>query len=245
MDLQILGSSSAGNCYLLTNGSETLVLEAGVPLMEVKKAVDFNIRKIVGCCISHEHLDHAKYAIEYMKAGIPVFCSQGTKNRIDNCLYQPTEIFHGKQIKIGNFEIKPFDIIHDAENPFGFLIKHPDCGKGLFLTDTHYSEYSFSGLHFIMVECNYSDRCLSDAILEGRTPAFLRQRIESSHMSLATCKELLSANDLSKVRNIVLIHLSAQNSDPAGFQREVEKMTGINTCVASKGMTVNLSPFLF
>lgn len=56
MVLKCLGSSSAGNCYLLENNEECLVIEAGLPLKEVKKAVDFNVRKINGVVISHGHL---------------------------------------------------------------------------------------------------------------------------------------------------------------------------------------------
>lgn len=56
MKLKVLGSGSSGNCYILENDTEALIIEAGVPFMEVKKALDFNISKIQGVVISHEHL---------------------------------------------------------------------------------------------------------------------------------------------------------------------------------------------
>ena len=56
MYLTCLGSSSNGNCYILQNEDEALILEAGMPFKEVKKALDFNISKVRGVCISHEHL---------------------------------------------------------------------------------------------------------------------------------------------------------------------------------------------
>jgi len=57
MKLQILGSSSKGNGYLLTSsGGEVLIIEAGISLIEVKKTLNFNLSKIAGVCISHEHL---------------------------------------------------------------------------------------------------------------------------------------------------------------------------------------------
>jgi len=56
MLLDVLGSSSKGNCYLLHNDKECLVLETGVPFMEVKKVLNFNISKVVGVCVSHAHL---------------------------------------------------------------------------------------------------------------------------------------------------------------------------------------------
>ena len=56
MKLQVLGSSSAGNGYIIGNDNEVIVIEAGIKLKEIKKALDFNISKIRGVLISHEHL---------------------------------------------------------------------------------------------------------------------------------------------------------------------------------------------
>lgn len=56
MKLKVLGSGSSGNCYILENDTEALIIEAGVLFMEVKKALDFSISKIRGVVISHEHL---------------------------------------------------------------------------------------------------------------------------------------------------------------------------------------------
>ena len=61
MKLKILGSSSSGNCYILDNGNEALIIEAGIKLLDVKKALGWNIRKVVGCLITHQHNDHSKY----------------------------------------------------------------------------------------------------------------------------------------------------------------------------------------
>lgn len=246
MQLKVIGSGSSGNCYLLTNEKETLVIESGVSFLEVKKALDFNISKIVGCIVSHEHQDHVKYAIEFLKAGIPVFCSQGTKDVVSVGIHKPLVCFHGKKFKVGNFEIMPFDIVHDCAQPFGFIIKHPQCGKILFLTDTYYSEYAFKGLNHILIEANYSESCLSEAIDEGRTHPAQRARLEQSHMSIATCKELLKANDLSQVMSICLIHLSNNNSNALQFKQEVQATTGKLVYVASKGLEYNLDliPFL-
>nr|DAK34472.1 MAG TPA: YycJ-like MBL-fold protein [Bacteriophage sp.] len=57
MKLKCLGSSSAGNCYLLTsNSEETLILDCGIPIRKIKKGLDWNIRGITGVIISHTHL---------------------------------------------------------------------------------------------------------------------------------------------------------------------------------------------
>ena len=73
MKLKVLGSSSSGNCYILESDTEALIIEAGLPFIEVKKALNFNVRKIVGVVVSHSHGDHAKYVAEYKKSGINIF----------------------------------------------------------------------------------------------------------------------------------------------------------------------------
>ena len=62
--MTILGSSSKGNCYVLQNDSEAIIIEAGVKLSEVKKALGWNTAKVKVCIISHRHNDHAGHAAE-------------------------------------------------------------------------------------------------------------------------------------------------------------------------------------
>lgn len=241
MEIKILGSSSSGNCYLLYNKTECLIIEAGIKLKEVKKALNFDISKVVGCIVSHEHLDHSKYTEEYLNAAIPVYTSQGTINGIKfKGSRRATVCEHGKQFKVGGFTIMPFDIQHDCNQPFGFIIYHSEAGKILFLTDTFYSEYTFKGLNHLLIEANYCNHILEENIKSGKVHGAIRNRLLTSHMSLATCKELLKSNDLSKTANIVLIHLSSQNSNAKQFKGEIQELTGKPTWIADKGLTISL-----
>ena len=133
-----------------------------------------------------------------------------------------------------------FGVKHDAKDPVGYLIYHPECGNVLFLTDTFYCPYNFNdvGLNNIIIEANFSRKIIDRKVKDGASPEFLRNRILKSHLSLEYCKELLEANDLSAVNNIVLIHLSDSNSDEEMFQREVTELTGKNVSVASNGMEI-------
>lgn len=56
MVLKIISSSSRGNGYILESNASILLIEAGIPIMEVKKAIEFKVSKIRGVLISHEHL---------------------------------------------------------------------------------------------------------------------------------------------------------------------------------------------
>lgn len=242
MKLKVISTGSIGNAYVLYNEHEALLIEAGVNIKEIKKAVDFDFSKIVGCIITHEHLDHAKSAVDVARLGINVYCSLGTmKARSLGTLNRVKQIKSKEFFSIGNFKIMPFDVSHDAKEPLGFLIEHPDCGKTLFLTDTFYCKYTFPGLNNIIVEANYSKEIIDKKYGPDSDKEFLRNRILKSHFSLDNCKDMLKANDLSQVNNIVLIHLSDSNSNEKQFVKEVTELTSKNVCAAVNGMEINFN----
>lgn len=249
MKLIILGSSSKGNCYILENDTEALIIECGVNIKEVKQALNFNLKKVVGCLMTHEHGDHAAYTYDFMKAGINVHATKGTFDALNldwSHAHRANPIMQNGTFKVGNFNIISFDVKHDVAEPCGFLINHPDTGTILFLTDTYYVPYTFKNLNNIIVEANYSSEIIEKKRSQGYLPPFLTDRIIGSHMSLETCKELLQANDLSQVNNIVLIHLSDGNSDAIHFCNEIKNLTGKNVTVADAGVIIdsfNKTPF--
>lgn len=96
-----------------------------------------------------------------------------------------------------------------------------------------------------MIECNYRQDILDANVEAGTIHAKLRARTMKSHCSFETCKEILQANDLSEVHNIVLIHLSDGNSNAVEFQQGIADLTHKVVTVARSGMTINFnkSPF--
>lgn len=240
MELSILGSSSNGNCYIIQNETEALVIECGVSFKEVKKALNFNISKVVGALVSHEHGDHADYVNHFLQSRIPVYMSAGTYTKLNLKSRLQPNILYGKT-KLGNFTVIPFKVKHDAAEPLGFYINHPDTGNVLFATDTYFLPNRFANLNNILIEANYRTDLLKRNIEAGNVPRLLRDRTIQSHMSFETCKEALLANDLSQVNNIILIHLSNGNSNAAEFQADMQAATGKTIHIADSGMQI---PFL-
>lgn len=248
MELYVLGSSSAGNCYVLDNKEEALVIEAGLPFRKVKEALMYDISRIKGVIVTHEHGDHAKYAHEYLNNRIDVYASSGTISgcvKLFNSSYKPTVIKAWDVVCIGGFKVQAFDVQHDAREPLGFMIYHEDMGVTLFATDTYYIKYRFENLSNILIECNYRSDILYNNIERGRLPEKLKNRTLKSHMSYETCLETLQANDLSKVNNIVLIHLSDGNSNEKEFKEGIEKALCKTVHIANKGLVLNFgkTPF--
>lgn len=245
MQLHVINSNSNGNAYILQNDQEALLIECGVRFEKIKQALKFNLRKVVGALVSHEHLDHAKAIEDVQKVGIKVYASAGTFKALEINSHRSVVVKNGQEVKIGGFKVLPFDVKHDVAEPLGFLIHHAETGLILFLTDSYFSEYKFPGLNNIIIEANYCQTILDQRLSNGENPKFLRDRVITSHMSLATCKGLLMANDLSAVNNIVLIHLSDSNSHADRFRKEVAETTGKVVHIATPGLTIpfNKKPF--
>jgi len=245
MNLQVLGSGSSGNCYILGNESEALIIEVGVNFKTVKEALGFDLSKVAGCLVSHEHGDHAKYIPQAIEAGVDVYSSRGTFKALGVSGHRAHSLVPEALYSIGPFKVLPFPTIHDCAEPFGFIISHPECGNILFATDTGYLEYTFPGLNNIMIEANYKQEILEEGIRAGRTPELIRKRVMNNHMELGVLVDTLQANDLTQVNKIVLIHLSEKSGDPDLFQKIIEEATGKNVFVAEPGLDIHFdkTPF--
>ena len=242
MRLIVLGSNSLGNCYILESEDEALIIEAGISFQEVKKVMNYDIGKIVGCVVSHEHNDHAGHYMEFLGFGFPVL-SPGAVYHHKGSTVMPSwaRIVQANDgYKIGNFKIIPFELKHDVPS-FGYQIDHPDAGRVVFLTDTFFCEYTFDHVTTWLIEANYADDILDRNIAGGHAPSSMRPRLLNSHMELETTKGILLANDLSRTLNIILIHLSDGNSDENRFIREVKELTGKQVYAANKGMAIDIS----
>lgn len=245
MKLHVLGSNSKGNGYILEGNSQTLLLEAGCPLKDVKEALNFDLTKVVGVLVSHVHGDHAKHALSYAHAGIGLYASNDTYKSLTGVKPLKKYLIEAdNQYTIGEFKIIPFSVKHDVPC-LGFFINHPECGNIAFITDTHYIPKTFKGLNQILIEANYEASILDNNLWNGAIDNVRYQRVLRSHMSLETCIEALKKNDLKGVQNIILIHLSPQNSDADLFKNKVVEATGKNVHIALKGLVIdfNKSPY--
>jgi len=248
MKLHIINSNSKGNAYILQSSTgEALLIECGVNFNEIKKALQFNLKNVVGCIVTHEHQDHCKSVTDVMAAGIDVWATELTHEAMQTRMHHRACIVNKNKSAtyMGNYLFKAFNVKHDAADPVGYLIKHDECGTVLFLTDSYYCEYNFTGLNNIIIEANYCQSILDAKLAAGTNPKFLRDRVIQSHMSLQTCKATLQAYDLSQVQNIVLIHLSDGNSDEKRFKREVEEVTGKEVFVAHHNQIIDFNKTAF
>lgn len=223
MKIRVIASGSAGNCYVLETNQGSLLIEAGIPINRIKKALNYDFSNIQGCLLTHEHMDHAKAIKDIANLGIDIYSSRGTFKALgyEGYRFVPTEA--KTPIKIGEFQVMAFDTQHDVVEPFGYLIKQGN-NKLLFATDTFYLKYRFKDLTHIVIECNYVESVVNDLVEKKLIDINRIKRTIQSHMSLENLIEFLKINDLSKVKELHLIHLSNETSDVNIIRREIRKV---------------------
>lgn len=242
MQLKVLSSGSVGNCYLLENENECLIIDLGIRFRDIKKALGFNLNKVAGCIVSHEHGDHAKGIPEAVNSGLDVYMSDGTSKALGfDGHHRVKGLKHYRVQKLGTFEVLPFNVKHDCAEPMGFLIRHPDCGTICFITDSLFVEYNFPALDHMIIEANYCEKIVHDHIISGRLANYRADRVICNHMSIQTAEKFIKTQDLSQVKNILLIHLSDTNSNALDFKNKIEGSTAKKTYTASKGLVLNLN----
>ena len=233
MKLKCLGSSSAGNCYLLTSDSgETLILDCGIPIKEIKKGLNWNVKGVVGAICTHRHQDHSKSVADIRNMGIRVF--------------NPALDIFLDVVYFDDFTIRPFDLTtvdgrwthtnaDGVECPcYGFLITHKEMGKLLYITDTELIKWRFKDINHILLGVNY-DKDLVDADNPKANHVF------RGHLSIGAACDFVKANYSDSLQNAIMCHLSSENSDRDSFIEKMKKVAcGANVDVAVAGKSWDL-----
>lgn len=237
MRIEIIASGSSGNAYALhQEGGAPLLIEAGINYKRLQAALKHRVTRLAGALISHEHGDHAKAARDLMRAGVDVYATAGTFEALGLTGHRAhTLVPLRAEVISEDWTVLPFKAVHDAAEPVGFVIRARDGDRLLYLSDSAYCEPTFEGLTHVMVEANYSESIMHDRVMKGSLDKLVAVRTIRNHMSLERCVQLLNANDLTRVREIHLLHLSDGNSDERAFKETVERATGVPTYVAAAG----------
>lgn len=241
MTITVLGSGSSGNGYVIQNETEALIIECGVNYKYAVEALSGNVGKVSGCLVTHSHGDHAGFMHQYAKA----FNVYATKGTFEECNIRPNTFHYCaipllQEFKVGNFVVKAFDTEHDTKEPCGFIVHHKDMGTMLFLTDTHHVKYKFDfPLDYILIECNHTNELVDKSVRNGIIPRKVGIRAKATHMSLERCMECLRVCNTTKTKEIMLIHISANNGNGDVFRNAITQAIGKPTICASKGLVLN------
>ena len=219
--LASLNSGSNGNCYYIGNGTEAVLIDAGISCRETERRMirlGLPIHNVRAIFITHEHTDHTRGTeVLSRKFGIPVYIT-GTTYRHSRMKLDPKlmkSFSPGTPVEIGNLRVNPFSKRHDASQPHSFTVSSNGITAGVF-TDIGIAcdqvVLHLSQCHAAFLEANYDEKMLEG----GRYPFFLKQRIrgEEGHLSNDQALELFKTHGPVYMQLLVLSHLSAENNHP-------------------------------
>lgn len=225
MNITCLASGSSGNCYILTDDyGEQLILDAGVKSMYIKEALKFSFNSVCGVLVTHGHRDHNLSADELEMYGLDV--------------WKPYLIEGGRDKRtFGKYAVSSFPVEHDGEPCTGFLIKHIDGFKMLYLTDLEYSSFKFTSqkVDCMLIECNYMQEYTETTLSQFRHKVL-------GHMSLETCEEFVRVNKSENLKNVILCHMNHVTCDARESVDRIKAIVGdaVNVTVAKPWKVVEL-----
>jgi len=217
-----LGSGSSGNALLVESGNTLVLLDCGFGATELKARlarVGLAPDDLDAVIVTHEHEDHAG-GVEKLarRFGIPAYLTYGTlcaMGRDGAALADPVIIDSHSPFEIGDVEVRPYPVPHDAREPAQFVFSDGAVALGV-LTDagdvTAHMVKVLSGLEALVIECNHDRAMLRD----GPYRPSLKQRIGGrlGHLDNDTASELVRGLDCGRLAHVIAAHLSQQNNTP-------------------------------
>jgi phosphoribosyl 1,2-cyclic phosphodiesterase len=232
VQLTILGSGSGGNCAYLENDETRLLIDAGFSARQIRRrlaSIQRSPERLHGILITHEHSDHIQgLAVLCAQLQIPVYCNRLTKDAIEYQVQARLDfrVFAtGAAFEVGNVQVEPFSVPHDAQDPVGFLVRTEGGNVG-FLTDLgHATRLVIERVrpaHVLLLETNHDLQMLQE---DTRRPWSVKQRILSRHGHLSNEAAAAVAAEIvtAELRQLYLGHLSRDCNRPELAHRVVNQ----------------------
>ena len=227
-----LGSGSKGNATVIQSNNTCLMVDCGFSIKDCSRRLQ-RLEKtpadIDAILVTHEHSDHwkgvlplaSRFAIDiYITAG----CLRATGLTLSD--YEGFKLIDShKTFNIGDIEIKPIPVPHDALEPVQFIFSNNINRLGI-LTDvgsiTPYIEQQYSGCDGLLVEANHDLELLNS----GAYPGFLKNRVsgEWGHLNNNQTAALISVIDQACIKQLVIGHISQTNNNKAVVRETIEKV---------------------
>lgn len=225
MEIRAFGSGSSGNSYYVSDGITNLLLDCGLPFNIIQDHMDYTVSKLDGVLITHEHGDHIKAAKQLSRRGITLYATQGTYDAIGLSGHRCTAITPLKTFTVGSFDIVPFSVEHDAADPVGYYLHtRADDETLLYITDAFYTRHRFENVNYLMLEVNYDEETIQQALSE-QTQIYIN-RVYRSHMGLETALKLIDTIDVNQLKHVYILHMSNNHANEDKIKKEIVRATG-------------------
>ncbi|MFM7604716.1 MAG: MBL fold metallo-hydrolase [Prosthecobacter sp.] len=232
MHLTVLGSGSSGNCALVTTGTTTLLVDAGLSAKQIVlrlESIGLTLDDLDGILLTHEHQDHTG-GLEVLSRGraLPLFCTALTQEHLlGNLSFRTIPSWRlmqtGSSFEFRDLRIESFPVPHDAVDPVGYVLATENARLGI-LSDvgfvTNLIKDRLRGSNTLFVEANYDTQLLE---ADTKRPWATKQRISSRHGHLSNDQAAELVGDIAHpdLSHVVLGHLSDDCNDPALASKRV------------------------
>ena len=228
-----LGSGSKGNSTIVESDTACVMVDCGFGLRNActrLERIGKSPEDLTAIIVTHEHSDHWKgIGALSAKYNIPVYLSAGSLKAKEiqagealfNCIDSHKDFY------VGDICIKPVPVPHDAREPIQYILSNGKVQLGILTDLGHFTPHvvsSYSKCDALLLECNYDD----DMLLDGPYPRFLKDRVSGmfGHLSNRQAADLLLALDLSRLKTLVIGHISAKNNDVSLIKAAIEPLCG-------------------
>ena len=234
MRIASLGSGSRGNATLVQHRDTTLLVDNGFSLKQFSRRLlrlELEPHSIDAVLLTHEHGDHSG-GVQRLCAshGIPLWTAVGTARAALPPDFEYHRLVAGQCITIGEIEVLPVTVPHDASEPLQFIFHQLDNGRRLgLLTDTgHITSHiveAFSRLDGLLLEFNYDPEMLEN----GPYPDMLKQRVGGNHGHLSNQQslDLLRQIDTEKLVCLIAAHISEKNNAPGIVDKLIRQLDDV------------------
>ena len=228
-----LGSGSKGNSTVVESDTACVMVDCGFGLRNActrLERIGKSPEDLTAIIVTHEHSDHWKgIGALSAKYNIPVYLSAGSLKAKEiqsgealfNCIDSHKDFY------VGDICIKPVPVPHDAREPIQYILSNGKVQLGILTDLGHFTPHvvsSYSKCDALLLECNYDE----DMLLDGPYPRFLKDRVSGmfGHLSNRQAADLLLALDLSRLKTLVIGHISAKNNDVSLIKAAIEPLCG-------------------
>ena len=228
-----LGSGSKGNSTIVESDTACVMVDCGFGLRNActrLERIGKSPEDLTAIIVTHEHSDHWKgIGALSAKYNIPVYLSAGSLKAKEiqsgealfNCIDSHKDFY------VGDVCIKPVPVPHDAREPIQYILSNGKVQLGILTDLGHFTPHvvsSYSKCDALLLECNYDE----DMLLDGPYPRFLKDRVSGmyGHLSNRQAADLLLALDLSRLKTLVIGHISAKNNDVSLIKAAIEPLCG-------------------
>lgn len=231
--VSMLASGSKGNAAFIQCGGTRILIDAGISCRRIEqglKAYGCTLQDIDAVFITHEHTDHVNgLPMILKKSHMPVYTTQETWQAMGRKVeeYQNRFVRLARRVGIGDMQVVPFAIPHDAARPVGYTVYHRDC-KITLATDLGYVTADVAAAaaysDILILEANHDEQMVRN----GPYPYALQQRILSrwGHLSNRAAAELLANLPARPLMRVLLAHRSEKNNTPAVSLHTVRRVLG-------------------